>query len=269
MRRTIIAAVALVVLAAAAAAYAATPLNTYKPSSLTFSSKSAGTPAKPVPAGFVELFGANNGTAGLAAAPITDIKLKMYGLKVDTSKTDFPTCSYALISKNYGATCPAKSLVAEGPVTAVLGPTNLMPIYPPATGANAILCHTLLKVWNAGGGKVTELTTIDAAHGTCGGLQTGAAAPYPVTFKNDGNYLLQNAPLPADVSTDAGNLGLYSSITLNDLTWFKLTAKVKGKTVAFLSSVGCDKGKRPYSMTYTATNGTTPQTSTVSGTGKC
>ena len=60
-----------------------------------------------MPAGFVELFGANNGTAGLAAAPITDIKLKMYGLKVDTSKTDFPTCSYAQISaKNYGRPAP-------------------------------------------------------------------------------------------------------------------------------------------------------------------
>jgi len=267
LRRTIIAATALVVLAAAAAAYAATPVNNYT-GSLTFSSKSAGTPAKPSPAGFVELFSASNGTSGLAAAPITDIKLKMYGLKVDTSKTDFPTCSLAVISKNYGATCPAKSLVAEGPVTATLGPTNLMPVFPPAAGANAILCHTLLKVWNEGGGKVVELTTIDATH-ICGGLKTGAAAPYVVTFTNAGKYLLQNAPLPPDVSTNAGYLGLYSSITLNDLNWFKLTAKVKGKTVAFLSSVGCSKGKRPYSMTFTAANGTTTQTSSLSGNGKC
>lgn len=268
MRRIIIATTAAVVLVAATAAYAASSsINNYT-GSLTFKSASAGTPAKPVPASFVELFGATNATSGLAAAPITDIKLKMYGLKVDTSKKDFPTCSLATIQKNYGASCPAKSLVAEGPVTAVLGPTTLNPIFS-GTGANAINCNTLLKVWNEGGGKVVELTTIDATH-VCGGLSTGAAAPYVVTFKNSGKYLLQDAPLPADVSTNAGNLGLYSSITLNDLTWFKLTTKVKGKTVAFLSSIGCSKGKRPYSMTFTAADATTSSsTSSISGKGSC
>jgi hypothetical protein len=90
-----------------------------------------------------------------------------------------------------------------------------------------------------------------------------------VTFKQAGKYLTQDAPLPPDVSTNAGNLGDYSSIMTNDLTWLKVTTKVKGKTVSFLSSTGCLKGKRPYTMTFTATNGTSSSTDTVGGTGGC
>jgi hypothetical protein len=245
------------VLVTAAGAYAATMLNTYT-GSLTFHSSKPGTPAKPSPASFRELFSATNVSAGLDAAPLIDIKLKMYGMRVDWK--DFPTCSLAQVTAHYGATCPAKSLVSSGPITAILGPPNLAP-------QNTINCNPLLEVWNAGGGKVVELTTISPSL-TCGGLQTGAAAPYVVTFSQSGNWLLQDAPLPADVSTNAGNLGLYSSITQNDLTW-GATRRVKGKTVSFLSSIGCMHGKRPYSMRFTATNGSVTETKSISSTGTC
>jgi hypothetical protein len=261
LRRTTIAITAVVALLAAAVATAQTPpINTYT-GSLTFKAGKSGTPAKPIPAGFVELFSASNATTTLDAAPLIDIKLKMYGLRVDSK--DFPTCSLAQVTASLGAGCPKGSLVASGPIIAKLGPTNLM-----GNPSNTINCTPILDVWNAGANKVVELPVIDANH-QCGGLQTGAAAPYVVTFTQAGKYLLQDAPLPPDVSTNAGNLGLYNSLTQNDLTWMKLTRKVKGKTVSFLSSVGCLKGKRPYTITFTATNGTATQVSALNAKGAC
>jgi hypothetical protein len=258
LRRIILAATTIVVLVAAAGAYAATALNTYT-GSLTFHSSKPGTPAKPSPASFEELFHVANVNAALNAAPVTDIKLKMYGLRIDFK--DFPTCSLAKVTATNGAGCPAKSLVVSGPINALLGSPSL-------TGAG-LNCNPLLNGWNAGGGKVVEFLMISAAH-SCSGLQTGAAAPYVVTFRKSGNYLLQDAPLPPDVSTNAGNLGDYSSILTNDLMWLKVTRKVKGKTVAFLSSTGCMHGTRPYSMTFTATNGTAVETKAIGPTnGSC
>jgi hypothetical protein len=253
-------AVLALLLAAVAAAQTSPTINTYT-GSLTFKSSKPGTPSKPSPASFVELFHVANVTAGLDAAPVTDIKLKMYGLRVDFK--DFPTCSLAFVTAHLGVGCPSKSLVASGPVTALLGPTNLM-----GNASNTISCNPLLNAWNAGGGKVVEFLLITATH-LCPGLQTGSAAPYEVTFKQAGNWLLQDAPLPPDVSTQAGNLPLYSSILTDNLTWLKVTTKVKGKPVAFLSSIGCMKGKRPYSMAFTATKGGAPETFQLSRTGTC
>lgn len=258
MRRIIIATTAAAVLVAATAAYAQTTLNTYT-GSLTFSSSSAGTPAKPVPASFKELFQVTSSTAA-NAAPVTDIKLKMYGLKIDSSA--FPTCSLSKVSASNGQGCPKKSLIGSGPIKAYLYNPN------PTEGSATITCTPTLDIWNAGHDQVVEFPIV--AQGQCGPFTTGAAAPYLVTFKQQGNYLLQDAPLPPDVSTNAGNAGLYNALASNDLTWAKATAKVKGKTVAFLSSIGCDKGKRPYTMTFTATNGTVTQTAPpITGSGKC
>jgi hypothetical protein len=200
-------------------------------------------------------------TTGLDAAPVTDIKLKMYGLHVDFK--DFPTCSLAFVTAHLGAGCPAKSLVASGPISALLGPMNLM-----GNATNTTPCNPLLNAWNAGGGKVVEFLMIETGH-LCGGVPTGAAAPYVVTFRQMGKWLLQDAPLPPDVSTKAANLPFYSSILTNDLTWVKLTRKVSGKPVSFLSSVGCLKGKRPYTMTFTATNGAATETTSIAGNGAC
>ena len=49
----------------------------------------------------------------------------------------------------------------------------------------------------------------------------------------------------------------------------KLTTKVGGKTVSFLSSVACKAGMRPWTVAYKYTNGTVNGTATVSGTSKC
>ncbi len=46
--------------------------------------------------------------------------------------------------------------------------------------------------------------------------------------------------------------GQAGSLETEHLTWLKVTKKVKGKTVAATASVGCLKGKRPYTTTFTA-----------------
>ena len=80
--------------------------------------------------------------------------------------------------------------------------------------------------------------------------------------------------VPPGESTAAGGIkGVYASLIKLDLTFPKLTKKVKGKTVAYGSSFACKNGKRPYSTTFTAQNyqGQSPQTATttVVGSAKC
>ncbi len=261
MRRIIIATAALAVLVAAGVATATTTLNfnSYG-GSLTVAPSAAGSAAKPSPAGFTEALAAASAQPGLNAAPLVDIKLTLYGLKLDSK--DFPTCSVAsIVAAQTDTGCPKGSLVASGSIVAAVGPTSL-------TGPT-IPCDPLLHVYNAGGGELTFFFVISGAH-QCAGQVTGAAAPYPGTLvPGRGGTLIQNTPLPPDTSTDAANINLYASLTAEHLVWSKATKKVHGKTVSFLSSVGCKAGKRPWSISYTATNGTSDQTDVVKGSQSC
>ena len=73
------------------------------------------------------------------------------------------------------------------------------------------------------------------------------------------------------MSTEVANFpGLYGSLTLENLTWAKLTKRVDGKTVAFLSSTGCKSNERPYTVAFEAGDTATPLTTqTVKGSAKC
>ncbi len=51
----------------------------------------------------------------------------------------------------------------------------------------------------------------------------------------------------------------YGSLIKENLNWFKVTTKVKGKTVGNNESIGCLHGKRPWSITFTATTNGTQQ----------
>ncbi len=256
LKRIIIIGTAFAVLIGASVAYAA--LNTYT-AKLTFSSK-AGSKKKPVPISLTETLTADNATAGSRAAPLINIKTTMYGVVSDSK--DFPTCSFNTILKGpkFNTNCPAKSQVASGKVNSLLGPTDL------SQGGGP--CNPGLTVYNAGKGKLWFFFT---AVGTqCGQLHTGSTQPYPGTAKQVGKNLVVNVPLPPFVSTAvAGQTGVYGSLIKQVLTFKKLTAKVKGKTVGFLSSVGCKGKSRPYSVAYTATNGSTKETKTVNGAAKC
>ena len=64
----------------------------------------------------------------------------------------------------------------------------------------------------------------------------------------------------------ANQPNFYGSLIKEQLNWLKVTTKVKGKTVCNNVSVGCLKGKRPWSITFTATtNGRDKEVQTVTG----
>jgi hypothetical protein len=269
LRRIIIISTAIAVLIGASAAYAS--FNNYS-ASFRFSPTKAGSTKSPVPVGFTQTYNAF-GTNGDLAAPLTDIKTSIYGLKADAK--DFPTCSASKISAlKSDSFCPKKALVAQGPVNSTLVPSKT----PKGPGSP---CNPYLHVWNGGVGKggvgkVTFFFVIIPSKGySCGALTTGAAAPYFGTVKQHGKYLVTDVFLPPDVSTQAAGLkGIYGALTRTVLHWAKLTTRVKGKTVAYQESFGCQGGKRPWSMSFKATNfptapGGTTSTKQVSGSANC
>jgi hypothetical protein len=250
MRRMLIAAVALGALIVTGVAYAAS-LNTYTGSAVT--AKGAGTAKKPVALTVTEKLSAKP-VSGANAFPLTDIKLTLAGAKLTTK--GFATCSASTVnSAQTDAGCPKASLVASGDVSAALWSPK---------GGTAIPCDPVLDVWNAGGGKLTYFFKIPAGH-SCAGLATGAVAAWTGTIKQSGSKVIDDTPLPPPVSTNAGGLGLFSSLEAETLKFTKLT---KGST-AFLAGTGCTKGSRAYSLAFTATNGSSSGTTTVSGSAKC
>ena len=79
MRRTIIIGTAIAMLVGASAAFAS--FNTYS-AGFKFSPTKAGTSSKPVTVGFLQTLGAG-GTSGNRAAPLTDLKTTIYGIKAN------------------------------------------------------------------------------------------------------------------------------------------------------------------------------------------
>lgn len=266
MRRIIIVCTALAVLAlaGAGAAFAAGSFNTYG-ANFSFSPNKAGSASKPVALGFSQNLTAA-GTGSNRAGPLTRLTSTFYGLR--TNGKYFPTCSATKIGNpqtGYDKACPKGSLVAQGPVTALLGP---------ATDGSASVhspCNPYVKVYNSGQGKVTFFFNIIPPKYICATLSTGASAPYPGTLKTVGKNLVLDVPLPPDVSTKAGNIaGVYASLIHYTLKFSKLTTKVKGKTVGFIESTGCKAGNRPWSQKFTALNyDGASASSTISGSSKC
>ncbi len=262
MRRTIIIGTALAMLVGASAAFAS--FNTYS-ASFKFSSSKAGSAKSPVALGYNLTYGAN-GTSGNRAAPLTDLKTSIYGIKANGNL--FPTCSLNKIAtaKNDNV-CNPKAEVATGTVNSLLGAAS----DPKSAGTP---CNPGLDVWNAGGNKLVFFFTAKSAS-QCGGLQTGATAPFYGYVSYQGKNMVLDVPQPKDISVKVANLtGVYSSLSVEKLTWFKLTTRVKGKTVGYLQSVGCKAGKRPWAQSFSALNypgqpGGTTSTQTVVGSAKC
>lgn len=258
MRRIVLVGTALAVLFAAVSAYAATAgFNTYG-AKFTFSPNKAATPL-----GYNEHLTAN-GTNGNRTAPLTNIKTVLYGL-VSNGK-DFPTCSLSKIAAAKSDTgCPKGALVATGAITALLGAETIQSSSAPGTAP----CNPLLDVWNAGQGKLVFFFVDQAPNHLCanGAVPTGFVGPFPGTFKNVGKNLVQNTPIPSYVSFPLA--GVEGSLTSETLHWTNLKTKVKGKTVYFLQSVACKSGKRPYSVTYTASQNGVSQSGSAAGTQKC
>jgi hypothetical protein len=252
LRRIIIIGTVLAAFGGGAAALAAADANTYG-GSISFSPTKAGSAHKPIPIGWKQTITAKSNQAGLNAAPLKDIKTTIYGLTVDTKL--LPTCSNSKIESSGGTGCPSKSLVATGTVQSQLGP--------PSRQGPTVACDPILHVYNGGKNYVWEFFIVPNEQ-ACP-AQTGSATPYKGKFTRSGKNLILNVPLPPDVSTDAGGLGLDASLVHEQLNWKKVTKKVKGKTVGYFATVGCKAHKRPFKVKYTDTTGS----STITGKAKC
>jgi len=251
---------ALCLLVGASVAYAAV-VNDYSGSKVTWS-HGVGTSKKPVPVSYKESLVANNLDSSKAAAVLIDIKTKFYGLR--SNAKFFPTCSGSqMVAKKSDTFCPAKSKFATGLVNALLGDPTL-------AKTNRIPCNPNLDVFNAGNNKLWFFFTTHSAS-QCAGLTTGVTAPYPGKVSQQGKYLVTDVPLPPDVSTRVANQpNFYGSLIKETLNFAKLTTTVKGKTVGATESIGCLKGKRPYTITFTATtNGSDKNVQSVSGSAPC
>lgn len=266
MRRLVIIGTAAAVLVGATAAYAA--FNSYTGSHVSFSPGGAGTAAKPKIVNMTEVLQAS-APSGQRAAPLTDIKLTLYGVK--TNGKDFPTCTDKQIDANpakFEKACAKGSQISQGPVHSLLGPSTTSS----ASGATA--CNPFLKVFNGGQGtQVFFFTTApDAApQYTCAGLATGATAPYDGHISQQGKNWVLNVPLPPDISNKVANQpGLYGSLITEVLNPVSKPTKVHGKTVGYMESVACKGHKRPFSIQFTDQNyGGGSTTQTVKGNAAC
>ena len=267
MRRTLGAITAVACLLAAGAAGAAGPVtagpNTYTGNfSVT---GGAGTVTTPAAVSMTETLGMGSATAGNVGAPLVRIRTTTYGVKAPNAAY-FPKCSVATISAAGGSgkwntVCPKGSLVATGTVTAALTSpqVNLS-----ATGSSP--CTLGLWVYNAGPGKLTFFFTTSPTQ--CAGLSTGAAAPWTGNVSQQGKYLVTNVPEPADVSYNAGNVGLFGSLQTEVLNYHRLTVRHDGKVLPYLESIGCSKHSRPFTITYTPTESNTGAPTLAPGTVK-
>ncbi|MGB0098169.1 MAG: hypothetical protein WBP81_37230 [Solirubrobacteraceae bacterium] len=264
MRRIVIIGTALTVLALAGSAFAASALNTYT-ASHPVSPNKAGSSRSPIPVSVTDKYTAHNTIAGERTAPLTDIKFSLYGL-VSNGKY-FPTCSLSKIAHSGDTACPKGALVASGTLGAVIGKASDPSVSAPGTGS----CNVILKVWNAGQGKVVYYFHTDASH-VCyfGAIHTGGVGPYYGFSRTKHNVYTLDVPIPPYVSFPLS--GLQGSLVTETLKWPKKTTKVHGKTVGYLASVACKRGKRPYSTTFTAETaqrGGVRQSTTLSSRTKC
>jgi hypothetical protein len=248
---------ALAVLVGAGAAYAS--FNGYSGSALTLAPTGAGSPAHPKAVGMTERLAAN-APSGDRAAPLTHIKLTIYGVKLDAGK--LPVCNDALIEKNKtnpNGACPAGSVIGNGPVHSELGSGTT------SSESAGTACNPSVHVFN--GGPSTQVFYFYTKHATdCGGLTTGSTPPYDGHISYSGGNAVINTPLPPGISTKVAGLPNYYGSLITETLSFAKT--VNGKP--YMVSTACKAGKRPWSITFTAHNydGSTA-TQAVSGRAPC
>lgn len=256
MQRKLLSLTALLCLFVAGGAYAAGPVsappNTYTGNFVAVGAH--GSPARPAAISLVETLGVGSTMSGDVGAPLVKIRTSTYGLRVNGRY--FPRCTPDQINEANGhngrwnAVCAKGSLVASGHVQAALTSPSAKLAGPGAP------CSLGLSVYNGGVGKLTFFFTISKEQ--CDGLTTGAATAWTGTMREVGKTLVTNLPEPADVAYDAGNIGLFGSLETEKLSFKKLTLRHAGKVIPFLASIGCRKGERPFSVTYTATTSGSP-----------
>jgi hypothetical protein len=238
LKRIAIIGTALAVLVGAAAAYAA--YNNYA-GTTTRISKGVGSKKKPLALSMIQTLKVS-APSGERAAPLTNIKTMLYGVKLDAGK--LPVCTDAKILQDKASptgACPKGSLIATGTVKALLGPGS------DNSASKGTPCNPHLNVFN-GGPKTEVFYFWTKTASDCGGLTTGSTAPYDGHISYRNGSVVVNIPLPTDISTKvAGQPNFFSSLIGEVLSYPK---KVNGK--GFMAGIGCKKQTRPWSVTFTA-----------------
>jgi hypothetical protein len=206
------------------------------------------------------------GSDGNRTAPLTHIKAVLYGAGFNWR--GFPLCSFATISRALSDTeCPSGALIATGAIAATLGPEADASVAAPGT----VSCDPVLHLWNGGRGKVVFFVEEQGPNHLCanGAIETGDVGPFAGTVRQVGRELVLDTPIPNYVSFPLG--GIEAGLTSETLHYLDVTRIVGGKTVPEIAATGCEKGERPYSVTFTAEGapGARPQSSTITGAQPC
>lgn len=240
-----------VVLALAAATVA------YAQSEFTVSatgSKKAGSKKKPKPFKGTFLYSVSGPGGSRAPAP-DSFAWSWDGVKYNGKQ--FPTCSAQEIDQaQTDSVCPGKSLVAEAPIVAKLGPEN-----DPNTSVNCL--GKSFHVYNAGKNKTTWFIAGPADQ--CAGVSylppfEGSIATKKTKIasaakkgKKKASTATLTLPLPDNITHPLP--GVAGGVTDIDATFIQRKKKKKGKTVAYMESTGC-KGKREFTFTTVDVDGT-------------
>src|SRR5947209_7706270 len=141
-------------LVGATAAYAAGGFNNYSGTNQTFS-KGVGSKKKPVGISFKQTLVAANADSTKAAAVLTHITVKTYGIVSNASK--FPTCDgRKFTTLKSDKQCAKLSKFASGHVQSLLGDPTL-------SKSNRTPCNPDLDVFNAGHNKLWFFFTTHSA----------------------------------------------------------------------------------------------------------
>lgn len=253
MKKISIAALAIALVVTAAAFAAVAQQNTYSVTASTSPTK-AGTKKKPIPISLT--FNYKVGEAnGQRPAVVNQYKIGFDGVKV--TQTGLPTCTATQLNNAQSDSgCPAGSVVGQGTVNNMVGPTS----DPTNSPGN---CTLALKLYNGDAGHVALWLT-----GTCVGTAVHNAI--------DGQYVKSGTMSVLQFTVPSPLLhpipGLDNSVTNVSSKINKISVGKGSKKTGYYSSVGsCKKHKRLVQVTFvTEANSTSPSTSTVAKTAaKC
>ena len=180
--------------------------------------------------------------------------IQFAGMQVNTNF--FPGCSADRIdSEQTDVNCPKGSLLGEGNVENIAGPSN-------DEANTATKCHLELKVYNARNNKA-------ALYLTGGPSPAGPSDPdhCPLTIAKaiEANFVRSPVGVSLQFTVDETLLhpvGGFDNAVVDVNSFLpKKTKKVKGKTRGYFESIGrCKNKKRAITVTFTPENGTPSQT---------
>jgi len=241
-RMRLLVAAMVAVLGISAVAYAQTVENQY---TVGGSVPAGGSKSKPKPGGFNFQFGIT-APGGVVPKVIQTYDLFVEGGRVNT-KVIPKGCTAAQMERvQSDRVCPKGTMIGSGRLKVLAGTTG-------QPTSSAVACDLPVKLYNAGNNKAT--IWIQVGQGDCvAALTRGIEA----RWVKSANGTSLRFTVPPDLRKI---LNLDIVVTGVNVTFKKITRKIKGKTVGYFESVGCKDRKRDLIGKFTDEAG-------VSGTAK-